>query len=145
MHRIRGVLGTALTWAIVWLLVGLGVVLFLGEPNCLYCNPNWRWYVVLFWTLWGAISGAGFAIVLMIAERRRTFADLTVARTTMWGAVGAAAVPGVAMIWDVVANGFDSDVLADLRFVLITLAISAALGAACAAGTLRIARQSLTH
>jgi len=33
MHRIRGVLGTALTWAIVWLLVGLGVVLFLGEPN----------------------------------------------------------------------------------------------------------------
>jgi predicted lysophospholipase L1 biosynthesis ABC-type transport system permease subunit len=95
--------------------------------------------------LWGAISGAGFAIVLMIADRRRTFADLTVARTTMWGAVGAAAVPGVAMIWDVVANGFDSDVLADVRFVLITLAISAALGAACAAGTLRIARQSLTH
>jgi len=145
MHRIRGVLGTALTWAIVWLLVGLGVVLFLGEPNCLYCNPNWRLYFVLFWTLWGAISGAGFAIVLMIAERRHTFADLTVARTTMWGAVGAAAVPGVAMIWDVVANGFDSDVLADVRFVLITLAISAALGAACAAGTLRIARQSLTH
>lgn len=142
MHRIRGVLGTALTWAIVWLLVGLGVVLFLREPNCLYCNPNWRLYFVLFWTLWGGISGAGFAIVLMIAERRHTFADLTVARTARWGAVGAAAVPGVVMIWDVVASGFDSSVLADVRFPLITLAISAALGAGCAAGTLRIAKRA---
>ncbi len=142
MHRLRGILGTAITWAIVWLPVGLVVALFLTGPDCLYCNPNWRLYFVLFGALWGGVSGAAFAVVLMLTERRRTFADLTLARTAMWGAVGAAAVPGVLMIWGLLRYGTRSSLVTDVQFTAITLTICAALGAACAAATLRIARRA---
>jgi hypothetical protein len=146
MHRLRGVLGTALTWALVWLPVGvvMGLIALNArrEVMCLYCPPFWDWFplFVLSWTLWGAVSGGVFAIVLMIAERRRSLAELSFTRTALWGAVGSLSLPAALMVRDAIQSG----VLIE-RLGVLPVVLTAGLGAACAAGTLRIARQSLTH
>jgi len=90
------------------------------------------------WILWGAVSGGIFAIVLMFAERRRSLLELATARVALWGAVGSLALPAALMVRDDFVRG----VLIEGRLVFLPLALIAALGAACAAGTLRIARRS---
>lgn len=143
MQRVRGVLGTALTWSVVWLPVGVVMALIAlnagGNVICLYCPPFWDWFplFVLSWTMWGAVSGGVFAIVLMIAERRRCMAELSFTRTALWGAVGSLSLPAALMVRDAIHSG----VLIEGRLVLLPVVLIAGLGAACAAGTLRIARQ----
>ncbi len=145
--RLRGILGTALTWAVVWLPVGVVMALIAlnarGDVICLYCPPFWEWFppFLLSWTLWGAVSGAVFAIVLMIAERRRSLAELSFTRTALWGALGSLALPAALMARD----GFVRGVLIEGGLMFLPLVLIAGLGAACAAGTLRVARQSLTR
>jgi len=145
MHRLRGVLGTALTWAIVWLPVGVVMALMAlnsrREVICLYCPPFWDWFplFVFSWTLWGAVSGGVFAIVLMIAERRRSLAELSYTRTALWGALGSLSLPAALMVRDAIRSG----VLIEGRLGVLSVVLTAGLGAACAAGTLRIARQSV--
>lgn len=110
---------------------------------CLYCAPFWDWFplFLLRWTLWGAVSGGVFAIVLMIAERRRSLAELSFTRTALWGALGSLSLPAAVMARDAIQSG----VLIEGRLLLLPVMLTAGLGAACAAGTLRIARQSRTH
>jgi len=59
---------------------------------------------------------------------------------TMWGAVGSLLLPGALTVRDALATG----VLIEGRMVF-PLVLIVALGAACAAGTLRVARQSPIH
>ena len=147
MHRLRGVLGTALTWALVWLPVGVVMALIAFSARrdviCLYCPPFWDWFpfLVLRWTLWGAVSGGVFAIVLMIAERRRSLAELSFTRTALWGAVGSLSLPAAFIVRDAIQAG----ALIEGRLAGLSVVLTAGLGAACAAGTLRIARQSPTR
>jgi hypothetical protein len=82
-----------------------------------------------------------FAVVLAAAERRRTIQSLSTARTAAWGALGAVALPLILAAIDVARTpvgllGYS------WRFPLLILAVSATLGAACAATTLALAQRS---
>jgi hypothetical protein len=142
VRRLRGVLVAALIWAIVWLPLGLALPWLRRRPpdQCVYCPPGFVIRFLTLWTLWGALSGAIFAVVLAIAERRHTLAELSFARVAVWGAIGSLALPAALTILDVVRATFPSE----RRFVLIALGIAAALGAGCAAGTLALARRAAT-
>jgi hypothetical protein len=89
----------------------------------------------------GFAGGALFSVVLAIAGRRRRFAELSLPRFTLWGAVGGlllACVPAA-----MVAAGFASVEGGRWSVWQITAAISgpfAVLGALSAAATLKLAR-----
>src|SRR5262245_19822214 len=103
LRRLRGVLGTALVWAIVWCLAGSAII-----------APAVWWYgkthdegpasfgeillaVMMNLSAWGAVSGAVFALLLAIAERRRTVNELSMGRVVGWGPIGGAALPLIAI------------------------------------------------
>ena len=132
----------ALIWAIVWIPLGLVLPWLRRRPpdQCVYCPPGFVIRFLTLWTLWGALSGAIFAVVLAIAERRHTLAELSFARVAVWGAMGSLALPAALTILDVVRATSPSE----WRFVFIALGIAAALGAGCAAGTLALARRAAT-
>jgi hypothetical protein len=123
----------------VWFPLGLALPWLRRRPlnQCVYCPPDFVIRFLTIWTLWGALSGAIFAVVLAIAERSHTLAELSFARVAVWGAIGSLALPAGLTIADLVRTAFPSE----WRFVLIALAIAAALGAGCAAGTLALARR----
>ena len=139
IRRLRGVLVTAFSWVVLWLPVGVLIGLVEGTPpECLYCPPNWFLLFLLAWSITAAVSGAAFSIVLMIAERRHSLAELSMARMASWGAIGAAVVPVVLMATDMIASG--SDGVAWGRAATVTV-LAACLGAACASATLALARR----
>jgi hypothetical protein len=68
------------------------------------------------------VSGVAFAILLSVAEGRRTIGDLSLWRVTLWGVLGAAAFP----------------LLTPMNDALLFTACP--LGAACAAACVWLAR-----
>jgi len=139
MRRLRGILVAAIIWAVVWLPLGHALPWLRRRPldQCVYCPPDFVFRFLTIWTLWGALSGAIFAVVLATAERRHTLAELSFGRVAVWGAIGSLALPGALTIADLMRSALPSD----WRFVFTALGIAAALGAGCAAGTLALARR----
>jgi hypothetical protein len=139
LRRSRGVLVTAVSWALLWLPVGLlDVLIERAPPECLYCPSNW-WVLFLgIWSLTGAVSGAAFAVVLMIAERRHSLAELSMLRIATWGAIGAAVVPVAFLAMALAEYGLED--VAWVRTALV-IGLAAGLGAVCAIGTLALARR----
>lgn len=145
LRRLRATLTIALLWALVWLPIGLALALYAGsrspQPSHVISRPVSIPLFVTAWTVWGALSGAAFAVVLALTERRRTIENLSTSRIAIWGALGAVALPLLLTAIDVVRTpvglrGYS------WRFPLLILAVSAALGAACATATLALARRS---
>ena len=137
-RRLRGVLGTALIWALVWLPIGVVLLLWRNSRDieCFYCPPALS--VLGIWTGWGAVSGAVFATVLMIAERRHALAELSIGRIAVWGALGALSAPLAITVAEVMQPG----PYTDLTFTAGVLGLSALLGAGCASGTVALARRA---
>ncbi len=143
LRRLRGVLATAVLWGLTWLLPG--VILGIYRAVTLQIDIAMTaalWLRVLgtfaiLWTLWGAVSGAGFAVTLALTERDRSFSDLSFPRFATLGAIGAVTRSAIflAVVW--LQMPF-ADVLLPVTFVL---SLSAVLGAACAMGTLALARR----
>ena len=86
VKRLRGVIGTATIWGLAWFGVSLAFwstklfglsALELGLAVGSAAGVG----------LAGAITGACFAVVVGIAERRRSFAELTMPRMAVWGAI----------------------------------------------------------
>lgn len=125
----------------MWLPLGLALPWLRQRPpsQCVYCPPDFVIRFLTIWTLWGALSGAIFAVVLAIAERRHTLAELSLARVALWGAIGSLALPAALTIAEVMQTPFPPS---EWRFVLAALGIAAALGAGCAVGTLALARRA---
>lgn len=134
----------AVVWAVAWLPVGLGLALYAAQrspqPYDILARPV---PVPLFagvWSAWGAVSGAMFALVLRIAERRRTVETLSAARLAVWGAIGAASLPSILLAVDYARvdpglRGYGWE------FAFAVVVVSAGVGAACAAATLALARR----
>jgi len=137
LRRIRGALGTGLTWALGWAPVGAltGWItgLVLGAP-LLTIAAN---YATMFGVL-GFVGGTIFSSVLSVAERGRSFRQLSLARFLAWGALGGLVLGGLAVTANLLGSGFT---------VLGAVLASAAtlLGAGSAAATLRIARAADPH
>jgi hypothetical protein len=134
LKRIRGALGLGLTWAVAWF--GVGVVFLSGL--LVFGNPPAGTGIAavlansLLAGVFGFIGGTGFSVLLAIAERRRTFAEMSLARFAAFGGVAGlllALLPG---------GGGGPPTVANAIFgIAVTL-----MGAGSAAGSLALARRA---
>lgn len=143
--RLRGTLGTGLTWAIAWAVGGLAI----GVSSVLFPFLPWERFFAVFdaplpaLAIPGFVGGLLFSVVLRIAARRTRFADLSLPRFALWGALGGLLLTGVplALIGLDVLAGADASVGALARLAGVLALPFTALGAASAAGSLAIARR----
>ncbi|MCA9764297.1 MAG: hypothetical protein KC544_14350 [Gemmatimonadetes bacterium] len=97
-QRIRGLIGTTLTWGVVGALIG--ALVFVVR------SPPWTWggsdlaHIARFLgmfsgagALWGGACGLAFGLVVLALGRRQRFDQLSSRRFVLWGAVGGAAFP----------------------------------------------------
>ena len=137
LQRIRGAVGTTLTWAAAWGLFGLAFRLvwpieWTGMPSLSMLAAS-----ATSWLIPGAIAGLTFSLFLR-AQPKRRLEDLTIKRMAVLGAVGGVAVPLL------VGAGWLLATERSLSWMLQPLAQWAIAGAACAAGSLSVARRALT-
>lgn len=143
-HRVRGVLGISIVWAVAWLPLGLALglyrywtdrVILSFLPRTLERFLSHMAYAAGLWMLAGAVSGAIFAVILALAERNRTLSNLSIRRLAIWGGIGASLVPATFLVLEAFVfthgNWWSGATL--------VLAVAAALGAASAAATLKLA------
>ena len=131
LKRIRGALGLGLTWAAVW--AGVLTIFTLVTPEWTPSLVDVLANSVLFGAM-GFIGGTVFSGVLGFVERRRTFAEMSLPRFAVWGALGGFGVNMVMWLispWGVTLGEF-------LTF-WIPLAL---LGAGSSAGSLALARRA---
>jgi hypothetical protein len=134
LRRIRGAVGTGLTWAAAWFGAGmilmLGLVLVTGSTGADVPYP-------LGFGAFGFVAGVAFSGVLGVVEGRRRFDQMSLPRFAAWGAAGAfmlsamfvtavALVEGPSFLWNLAVLG-----------PVFSLA-----GAGSAAGSLALARRA---
>jgi hypothetical protein len=126
LRRIRGVAGTALTWALGWAPLGALFVALTVDRT-----PLARY--VVFGAINGAIQGflvgGSFAVVLSVVERHRQLEDLSLGRVAAWGALG-----GLLL-------GIPFSLLFGVPLFSADAMLTYVLGATSAAGTVAIARK----
>ena len=147
LRRIRGAVGTGLTWAIGWALVGM----LIGVASLVLPGLPWDAFFEVFDAplpalgVPGFFGGAFFSLVLGIGGRRRRFAELSLPRFIAWGAVGGLLLSFFPAA--MVAVGLATP-RPGLNLWLATAVISAPLillSAASAAGSLLLARRAEGH
>lgn len=124
LRRLRGAVGMGLTWAAAWLGAGLVLLLVVGFGAADVPFP-------LFFGLLGFVAGVTFSGLLGMVAGRRRFDELSLPRFAAWGAVGGLLVAGALTL----ATGLG-------EAILVVGPILALAGAACAAGSLALARQA---
>jgi hypothetical protein len=89
LRRLRGIIGTGLTWAVGW--AGLWGA-FLLVMNGLGRLQGWdMWFTVkveLAMAGVGFIAGSAFGVLLSVLERHKRLEDLSFWRIAMWGGIG---------------------------------------------------------
>ena len=145
LRRIRGAVGTGLTWAAGWAVAGL----LIGVMSVLLPGLPWNSFFEVFdaplpaLAIPGFFAGLFFSIVLGIAARRRKFDELSVPKFAAWGAAG-----GVLLTlfpFALVAVGMASRAGSDIGTLQILAAVGGPfvlLSAASAAGSLILARRA---
>ncbi len=152
LKRLRGAVGTALTWAAAWFGVGAIIGLVAGIYSAVwgtgtssviltFLSPTIPGLIFgsalfgsVFFAMCGFAGGAAFSVVLSVTEGRRRFDEMSLPRFAAWGAVGGfllamplallAATDPSALYW------------------FGTSTIVALLGAGSAAGSLALARRA---
>ena len=134
LQRIRGVVGTALTWAAAWF--GVGIIFFsfvvFGAPPAGFGLAAVVAGAGVFAVL-GLIGGAIFSTVLGITEGRRRFDQMSLPRFASWGALG-----GLLMSVFFLSTQTGGSLLG----TVIVSSVLTVLGAGSAAGSLAIARRA---
>lgn len=136
LRRIRGIVGTALTWATAWGVVGAFGYAIATLTWDLPSDASRSGMILggaFFLGIYGFLAGVAFSLVVLAAERRRTFHQLTMRRVAAWGGLGSVllfAVPVAESTAPLLVNG-------------ITLLATGLLGAGCAAASLAVARRGL--
>ena len=139
LRRIRGVVGTAVTWAFAWVIMVAPFALFGYRGD----HPQWFFYLpieviarlLLFLAGWGALHGALFAAMLMTVSHFGVNA-LTLKRLVALGVIAGMAVPvcsGAAWWWWAFLP-------VDLPLTVAVTGLSAGLGSALAAVTFTLVR-----
>jgi hypothetical protein len=126
MRRLRGALGIGLAWGVAWLAAGLVLLAIVGPDAADVPFP-------LFFGFLGFIAGVIFSGILGMTEGRRRFDQMSMKRFAGWGAVGGLVLAGVMTL----VVGVDS--------ILVLGPIFAISGAACASGSLALARKAVSH
>ena len=142
--RLRGVLGTALTWGAGWTVIGLavGALQAIGLRAAGITIPmetsRFLALVTLRWTVFGIVAGSLFALALWYAGRRMTsFRALSGRRAALWG-LGAGATLPLGFSAFLVAGGNSVPMIALVPFVIT----AGLFGAATAGGSVALARRA---
>lgn len=136
LRQLRGGLVISMLWAFAWLPIGVLLGLTLGWVHI----PPRSWMEASFLTTWtavGALSGAAFAAILAVAERKHTFAELSPRRFLLWGLLGGATIPVVSTVIVLAISKRHLAPPAGPVFALMTV-----VGGLCASATLWLARRS---
>jgi hypothetical protein len=124
LQRVRGALGLGLVWALAWFAAGMALLFVVGPDAADVPFP-------LGFGALGFVAGVVFSGVLAVAERRRSFEQMSISRFAAWGAVGGLLLSG--------AFGL----LAGLTGEFLVLGpVFASAGALSAGGTLALARKA---
>lgn len=139
LRKLRGALGTAVTWAFAWAVAGTALtgVLFLFESELGFSV----FFEVAPWLAlvaggWGFVGGAVFSVALGTVFRRRRLEELSVGRMAFWGGLAGALLPLTVM--SLIAA--ESAGAVGSGMVAWTTAVFAGLGATTAGGTVRMAQ-----
>jgi len=127
-RRIRGAIGMGLTWGAAW----FGAGILLARVPGFYSDLP---FALLFAPL-GFVTGIMFSGILVVIEGRRGFGRMSLSRFAGWGAVSGLLLSGIF----VVAAGLRGGSLWG-EFVVFGPALATA-SAACAAGSLALARRA---
>ena len=98
-RRLRGVVGTAITWALGWTGIGVihGTLLFLwSRRDGRLLDIPWSAFVAnqaQLFCLLGATAGSVFAVGLWLGERGKSARKLGVGRAAGWGILAATVYP----------------------------------------------------
>ena len=143
LRRIRGAIGMGAAWSVPWAIVsaltGAATVYFLVS-----LPPDFPRFSMIVQAaisngisggIIGFITGTAFSAILSMAERRHTLAGLDSRRFTLWGAA-AGAISSTLLFTMAATGGGGANVPAAFAF----LGVSTAMGAGCAALTLKMAR-----
>jgi hypothetical protein len=140
-QRLRGLLGTAITWGTVGATVGALMFAMRYRPWPI-AAIHWGRFLTLFGlfvaagALWGSASGLAFGLTVWHAERRRHFGQLSTRRIMVWGAVAGAAFPVLLYTPSVLRGTFD------IPLFSILVGLSTLAGVACARATFAIAKRA---
>ena len=90
----RGVLGISVLWSAAWATIFAAIVIVVGvvDPDSIDAGEG-PLNVAPIGAIFGLVSGAVFAAVLSLADRRRTLGNLSLARVALWGFLGTSAFP----------------------------------------------------
>jgi hypothetical protein len=137
LRKLRGIVTTALTWAVVWAPLSLLPLAFAALSG-IQLPPGSVGRVLIIQAVIGAINGGVFASVLAVAGRKKRFETLSLRWIAACGAVGGALFPLVvrAALFTSLEVPFPAMALA---WDLVT---NAALGAGFATLTLALARRA---
>lgn len=94
IRRLRGMLGTGVTWGVGWAIVmfGIGTIIGIVDPDSIDAGEE-PWRIAGLVGGVGFLSGVAFAGLFSWIENRKSLRDLSVARAAVWGAIGGAALP----------------------------------------------------
>lgn len=125
LRRIRGAIGMGLIWAVAWFGAGMILLFIVGPGAADVPFP-------LGFGAFGFLAGVAFSAVLVLVEGRRRFDQMSLPRFATWGAVGGLVLSGIF----VPAAGLGGSAF------LVLGTVFALSGAACAAGSLALARMA---
>lgn len=100
LRRVRGLLGIALSWALLWagVIFAIGTVISVVDPGSIDVGEEpWRMALTIVAPI-GFVSGLVFGGLLMGAEGRKSIRDLSFWRVALWGAIGGAVLPALGII-----------------------------------------------
>ena len=145
LRKLRGALGTALTWAVGWAVLGFSFFTFASVMASLPDEfPFWEYAlsVAFTWALNGLVGGALFSGALAIIHRRRTLGELKPAWVGLWGGLAGVLI-SMPLIASVVAAGPDLGVgtLETAGMIVFGASVYGGIGAATAAGTVLLAQK----
>lgn len=124
LRRVRGAIGMGLTWALAWGGAGIVMAVVTGFTADVPFP--------LFFALLGFIAGVIFSAVLALTSGKRRFDQMSLPRFAAWGAVG-----GILMsVFFTRAASLEG---ADVPMVASIFALASA---ACASGSLALARRA---
>lgn len=139
LRRLRGAIGTGVTWAVAWALSGLVI----GVSSVLLPFLPWHLFFDFFdaplpaLAIPGFVGGAIFSAVLGVAARRRSFEELSLPRFAALGAVGGLLLS----LLPIGMLGFTAASLA-LPGLWLFVGLVTVLSAGSASGSLALARMA---
>ena len=128
LRRLRGIVGTGLTWAVGWAGVTIALNLLGGIPL------QFLGRIALSGAVWGFIAGGAFAVILSVAERRHTLEDLSLRRVALWGGIGGSLV-------FLSVSPFLIPLGVPFSGILVPIVTNSLIGAGFASGSVALARQ----